>query len=176
MDVEDDAPPWDLAAGDDDVSEAGDRTAETTILARHISSKSTGRVKKPGKKISRYGIEYPSLPTSVVKRLAQRFAGKAKISSDTLSTIMQASDWFFEQLGDDLRAYANHAKGRTTINESDMLTLMRRQRQTSASATPYALAQRHLPRELLQELRMPAPAPVKKRRRKATAGEDEEVG
>lgn len=109
--------------GDEDV-EIGDLAAQT-IIARQ-TSKSAQRVKRPGKRISRHGIEYPSLPTSVVKRLAQKFAGKTKISADTLSTIMQASDWFFEQLGDDLRAYANHAKGRTTINESDMLTLMRR--------------------------------------------------
>lgn len=88
---------------------------------------------KPGKKakkISRHGIEYPSLPQGVVKRLATTFARnagipKAKISGDTLAAIMQASDWFFEQLGDDLAAYARHA-GRKTIDESDMLTLMRR--------------------------------------------------
>lgn len=57
-----------------------------------------------------------------------------------------------------------------------------RQRQTNAQTTPFALAQRYLPRELLQELRMTPPVPVKKRR-KATAsssrtgagGEDEEV-
>ena len=42
-----------------------------------------------------------------------------------------------------------------------------RQRQTSASTTPFALAQRHLPRELLQELRMPVPAPTKAPRKKA---------
>lgn len=88
---------------------------------------------KPGKKtkkISRHGIEYPSLPQGVVKRLATTFARsagipKAKITGDTLAAIMQASDWFFEQLGDDLSAYAKHA-GRKTIDESDMLTLMRR--------------------------------------------------
>jgi hypothetical protein len=39
---------------------------------------------------------------------------------------MQASDWFFEQLGEDLQAYAKHA-GRKTIDESDVLTLMKRQ-------------------------------------------------
>ncbi|KAF4772768.1 hypothetical protein HER10_EVM0000677 [Colletotrichum scovillei] len=44
---------------------------------------------------------------------------------DTLAEIQRASDWFFEQLGDDLSAYAKHAK-RKTIDESDMLTLMRR--------------------------------------------------
>ncbi|TPX13954.1 uncharacterized protein E0L32_005654 [Thyridium curvatum] len=133
-----------------------------------------GKKKKRGVKVSKFGVEYPSLPPSVVKRLAQTFAqtsgvGKAKISPDTLNTIMQASDWFFEQLGDDLQAYAKHA-GRKTIDESDMLTLMRRQRQTSSVTTPFSLAQRHLPRELLQELRMTPPAPVKQRRRRNVSG------
>lgn len=85
--------------------------------------------KKPGVKTSKHGIPYPSLPAGVVKRLAQTFAqsggARGKISSDTLAAVMQASDWFFEQLGDDLQAYAKHA-GRKTIDESDMLTLMRR--------------------------------------------------
>lgn len=124
MEVEQDAP-LDLGVVDEDEDNEIGNLAEQTVVARQ-TSKSVQRGKKPGKKISRHGIAYPSLPTSVVKRLAQKFAGKTKISADTLSTIMQASDWFFEQLGDDLRAYANHARGRTTINESDMLTLMRR--------------------------------------------------
>ncbi|KAH9884031.1 centromere kinetochore component CENP-T-domain-containing protein [Xylariomycetidae sp. FL2044] len=129
------------------------------------------RTKKAGKKISSHGIEYPQLPTNVVKRLATTFAktagvNKAKISPDTLNTIMQATDWFFEQLGDDLSAYAKHA-GRKTIDESDMVTLMRRQRQTNASTTPFALASRHLPRELIQELRMPVPTPSKASRKKS---------
>ena len=51
----------------------------------------------------------------------------------------------------------------------DPLTKRYRQRQTSASTTPFALAQRHLPRELLQELRMPAPPPTKAPRKKAAA-------
>ena len=41
--------------------------------------------------------------------------------------------------------------------------------------TPFALAQRHLPRELLQELRMTPPVPVKKRRKAGPEAEDEEV-
>lgn len=100
-----------------------DVSNETVIIGQ--PSRTEPRVKRPGKRISRYGIQYPPLPTSVVKRLVQRFAGKSKISLDTLNAIMQASDWFFEQLGDDLQAYAHHAN-RETINESDMLTLMRR--------------------------------------------------
>ena len=47
-----------------------------------------------------------------------------------------------------------------------------RQRQTNSSSTPFSLAQRYLPRELLQELRMPVPQ-VPKKRRRATQGEEE---
>ncbi|KAK3388978.1 centromere kinetochore component CENP-T-domain-containing protein [Sordaria brevicollis] len=139
---------------------------------------------KATKKISKHGIEYTSLPPAMVKRLAQTFAktsgAKGNISPEALKAIMQASDWFFEQLGDDLSAYAKHAH-RKTIDMSDMLTLMKRQRQTNAQTTPFALAQRYLPRELLQELRMTPPVPTKKRRKAATSsrleamGEDEEV-
>jgi histone H3/H4 len=150
-------------------------------------------------KVSKYGIEYPSLPPAVVKRLAQNFAkasgAKGKITPDAMKAIMQASDWFFEQLGEDLQAYAKHA-GRKTIDESDVLTLMKRygtiyrwvsqtmiytwltscrQRQISTNTTPFALAQRHLPRELLQELRMPPPAVPKKRRKAKGGAEDEDV-
>lgn len=114
----------DITVDDDEESGAADLSTETVII-RQMSRAESLRVRKPGKKISKYGIQYPSLPTSVVKRLAQRFTGKSKISPDTLSAIMQASDWFFEQLGDDLQAYAHHAN-RETINESDMVTLMRR--------------------------------------------------
>ncbi|KAJ4997494.1 hypothetical protein K4K48_006832 [Colletotrichum sp. SAR 10_66] len=138
------------------------------------------QLSKKGLKLSRYGVEYPSLPPAVVKRLAGTFAKssgitKTKISPEALAEIQRASDWFFEQLGDDLSAYAKHAK-RKTIDESDMLTLMRRQRQTNSTTTPFSLAQRHLPRELLQELRMPKPLPPaeprKKRRSTKGGGED----
>ncbi|KAI0967835.1 centromere kinetochore component CENP-T-domain-containing protein [Xylaria arbuscula] len=155
---------------------------ETTAQSRTTNlAPSRGTLRKRGKKKSRYGIEYPSLPVGVVKRLATTCAktagSKGKIGPDTLDAIMQATDWFFEQLGDDLSAFAKHA-GRKTIDESDMIALMRRQRQTNASTTPFALAQRHLPRELLQELRMPVPvlskAPRKKARRVDVEGEEQE--
>lgn len=50
-----------------------------------------------------------------------------------------------------------------------------RQRQINPNTTPFALAQRHLPRELLQELRMPPPVAPKKRRRAKDAAVDEDV-
>ncbi|KAH8661894.1 centromere kinetochore component CENP-T-domain-containing protein [Xylariales sp. PMI_506] len=173
--------PFDLPALQE-AEEGHDETMDTTILSRTagLASRPHARRAKTGKKMSKYGIVYSSLPPGVVKRLASTFArtaglGKAKISPDTMDVIMRASDWFFEQLSDDLSAYAKHA-GRRTIDESDVITLMRRQRQTSKSTTPFALAQRHLPRELLQELRMPVPPPSKAPRKKSRlvgAGEED---
>lgn len=102
----------------------------STAKARASSTKGP-RTKEPKeKKISKHGIPYPSLPVGVVKKLASTFGkaggnGKSKINKDTMTAIMQATDWFFEQVGDDLGAYARHAK-RKTIDESDVVTLMKR--------------------------------------------------
>ncbi|KAI1445175.1 hypothetical protein F5Y02DRAFT_427145 [Annulohypoxylon stygium] len=171
-------------ANDVDDGDGGNEEVNETIISEALDLATERRsTRKKGKKISRHGIEYPSLPQGVVKRLATTLAktagvSKAKISPDTLEAIMQATDWFFEQLGDDLAAYAGHA-GRKTIDESDMVMLMRRQRQTNASTTTFALAQRHLPRELLQEMRMsvppPAKAPRKKKSRHSEVEQEEEV-
>lgn len=156
---------------------------------------------KPKKelKVSRHGIPYPSLPVNVVKKLATTFARpngtrKSQLSKETLEAIMEASDWFFEQVSDDLGAYARHA-GRRMINESDMITLMKRcgreslspgfkqqltlditcrQRQINAKTTPFSLAQRYLPRELLQQIRIP-PTEKPRKRRKQTLEDVEEV-
>ncbi len=111
-----------------------------TIISQRIPNPPTQRGysrRKNGKRISRHGIEYPSLPQGVVKRLATTLAktagvSKAKISSDTLDAIMQATDWFFEQLGDDLSAYARHA-GRKTIFTQDWKPITRK---ATTSALP----------------------------------------
>ena len=86
--------------------------------------------KSKEQKVSRHGIPYPSLPVAVVKKLAATFArssgnGKSKIDKDTMAAIMQATDWFLEQVADDLGTYAKHAR-RRTIDESDVITLMKR--------------------------------------------------
>lgn len=114
---------------------------------------------------------------------------KSKIDKGTMAAIMQATDWFLEQAADDLGTYAKHAK-RRTIDESDVITLMKRyvssndgtsgpissnhqlmhfltysrQRQLNANTTPFSLAQRYLPRELIQDIRM-APPPKSGARR-----------
>ncbi|MCJ1346889.1 hypothetical protein MMC31_005109 [Peltigera leucophlebia] len=107
--------------------------------------------------VSRRGISYSPLPARVVKTVASRFqrlyakGGKATIKGDTLIPLMEASNEFFEQLGYDLKAYAQHAK-RKKIDESDVTTVMKRQRHLTATRTTFSLAQKYLPRELLQEV------------------------
>ncbi|TEA03250.1 Inner kinetochore subunit cnp20 [Colletotrichum sidae] len=169
----------DIQTADADATEEDGGDDAMTQLAQQQQQQRARKLSKRGIKLSKHGMEYPSLPPAVVKRLAGTFArssgvAKTKLSPEALVEIQRASDWFFEQLGDDLSAYAKHAK-RKTIDESDMLTLMRRQRQTNSTTTPFSLAQRHLPRELLQELRMPKPLPPadpRKKRRAAKGAED----
>lgn len=132
--ADDFAPMLDQRSDDEDEPEeearGGDSSAEETVGLEAVTAKSATKkgTKKRTTKVSRYGMEYPSLPPGVVKRLAQTFAkssgAKGKISPDALKAIMQASDWFFEQVGDDLSVYAKHAH-RKTIDESDMLTLLK---------------------------------------------------
>ncbi|KAF2275934.1 uncharacterized protein EI97DRAFT_433867 [Westerdykella ornata] len=120
--------------------------------------------------ISRSGHEYPSFPAAVVKRIAtgmvakSQGTGKGKINKETLAVLVQTTDWFFEQVSEDLAAYAGHA-GRKVVEEQDVVCLMKRQRQISANTTAFSLAQKMLPRELLQELRM-QPVSAKGRRQK----------
>lgn len=135
-DEEDAAPESDIEGNvnhemDDDETQMDDIMQEDTILEQQLSAAARPKAGKKKKlKLSKHGIPYPSLPAGVVKKLATTYArtagnSKAKLSKDTLDMIMQASDWFFEQVSGDLGAYAGHA-GRKTVDESDMVTLMNR--------------------------------------------------
>ncbi|QSZ31066.1 hypothetical protein DSL72_000627 [Monilinia vaccinii-corymbosi] len=129
---------------------------------------------KKNNKVSKHGLKYSSLPLGVVKKHASNFARNGaskgeKLSRDALDAIMQATDWFFEQISEDLSTYSEHA-GRKTIDKSDVLMLMKRQRQTNATTTPFSLAQSRLPRELLQDVRMIPPLISKDRSRKKSSG------
>lgn len=124
---------FDVNADDEvptDVEAAG-ADGDADDAPRGQLSASRRQKQKRGKRVSRHGIDYPPLPPSFVKKVAQRALQSSglsnrRVSSETLAALTQASDWFFDQLGDDLRAYATHAK-RKTIDESDVTTLMRRQ-------------------------------------------------
>jgi histone H3/H4 len=134
--------------GEDEVDEIETREREAALVPRgadadvsmhdisRYETENIGKEKRKGfrrnkkVKVSKHGIQYPSLPASVVKKLATTYArtsgnSKAKINKETLDAVMQASDWFFEQVSEDLGAYARHA-GRKTIDESDVATLMKR--------------------------------------------------
>lgn len=156
---------------------------ESSAIDRSLLSPAPEVTKKPGRRrkelrTSKYGLEYPTFPPATVKRLAAGFMrshgnGNTKISKETLAAIMQATDWFFEQAAEDLASYAEHAE-RKNIDESDVVTLMKRQRQINANTTSFSLAQKLLPRELLQEIRMAPPTKLKRRKRKRTETIDEE--
>ncbi|KAG4305988.1 hypothetical protein PORY_000898 [Pneumocystis oryctolagi] len=127
------------------------------------SSKPSTRSNKPKmQKLSQYGIPLPSLSTVFIKQLVANFT-TLKISKDALKEIILASDQFFEQISEDLKAFAAHA-GRKTIEDSDVIQLMKRQRQINSKTTLYSLFQKYIPRELESE--MPPPSKKSKRFKK----------
>lgn len=103
--------------------------SRTTGVVRRLQDEPALRGRKL-QKLSRHKIPVPNLPYGVIKRLATRYArvgagAKTKINKETLVAIEQATEWFFEQASEDLATYSRHA-GRKTIDESDVLTLMKR--------------------------------------------------
>lgn len=73
---------------------------------------------------SAYGIDYAPLPPAVIRKLASQLSA-TKLSKDTLRVLDEASEAFFRQTADSLRAFARHA-GRKTVDESDVVQLMMR--------------------------------------------------
>lgn len=111
---------------DEEQGNASDVSEALQESRNRSSFKSSRKIQK----ISRYGKRLPSIPTSIIKKLATRFVRssgqtKPKLNKECIGAIEQASEWFFEQLGDDLHSYSEHA-GRKTIDETDMVALMRR--------------------------------------------------
>ena len=183
--AEDDAQPD--VIGFDDEDEMEDVTDDEPIATevhvnRPVPSTAEVMTKKPPRaksrkeqKYSKHGIAVPSLPPGIVKKVAAQFSrstsrGKAKLGKDSLLALEDATEWFFEQAGEDLGAYAAHA-GRRTIDESDVVQLLRRldhthnscvtsansenrQRHIGKNATIFSLAERYLPKELLQDIRV----------------------
>lgn len=111
-------------------------------------------------KLTRKGNTVPALPASLIKRVAidsMTRIGKKKpvISRESLTALEQASEWFFEQVGMDLEAYSSHAKRRKRIDDTDVLTLMRRQRVIGKGQGLAELAGELLPDEVLLNLDLP---------------------
>lgn len=95
----------------------------------NATSRAGRRAPRPVKKL-RDGFPYLSFPTGITKKIAANFArslgSKSQvIDKETLEAITEASDQYFQQLSHDLDVFAKHA-GRKTIDESDVITVMRR--------------------------------------------------
>ncbi|KAK9317565.1 centromere kinetochore component CENP-T-domain-containing protein [Lipomyces starkeyi] len=95
----------------------------------------------------------PALPKKLIKDLAKNFSS-IPLSADALHAVTHATDLFFKQASSDLATYARHAN-RKTIDESDVLVLLKRQRQLTPKVTVFGLAHKYLPSELVAELRLP---------------------
>jgi histone H3/H4 len=111
-------------------------------------------------KLTRKGNTIPSLPSSLVKRVAidsMTRMGKKRptIYRESLAALEQATDWFFEQMGEDLEAYSDHAKRKKRIDDADAITLMKRQRVIGRHQSLEDLAQEFLPDEVLLDMQLP---------------------
>lgn len=127
---------WESDLGSDNDLELAAYREEESALDRSLqlpeapaSVKKRMGTRRKELKLSRVGLEYPSFPAAPVKKLALSFmksqGSKAQLNKDALDALVQTTDDFFEQIGIDLAAYAQHA-GRKVIEESDVLALMRR--------------------------------------------------
>jgi histone H3/H4 len=117
----------DLALYREEVSAMG-RSLETQSPERAVGKQRNARRAKE-LRISQRGLEYPSFPVAPIKKLALGFmksqGSKAQLNKDALAALVKVTDDFFEQIGIDLAAYAQHG-GRKMIEESDVIALMKR--------------------------------------------------
>jgi histone H3/H4 len=106
-----------------------DRSLQTQSPERPAAAKERPVRKAKELRISQRGLEYPSFPTAPVKKLALGFmksqGSKAQLNKDAVAALVKVTDDFFEQIGIDLAAYAQHG-GRKMIEESDVIALMKR--------------------------------------------------
>ncbi|KAK9321129.1 centromere kinetochore component CENP-T-domain-containing protein [Lipomyces orientalis] len=126
---------------------AENRKINSMSLDSAISAKSTSSKRARPKKLEQV------LPKKLIKDLIKNLSS-FPVSTEALQTVTDASDMFVKQTSSDLAKYAQHAN-RKTIDESDVLMLMKRQRQLTPKVTVFGLAHKYLPSELLAELRLP---------------------
>jgi histone H3/H4 len=146
---------------DEESVSPGLRSAQDEI--RRLTPMEAAAARRPRRKkvkLTRAGVEIPALPSSLIKRVAiesMTRTGKRKAAIDraSLQALEQATEWFLEQVGEDLEAYSNHAGRRKRIDASDVLALMRRQRVLMGDGKLGDFAIEHLPTEALLELDLP---------------------
>lgn len=92
----------------------------------------------------------PTIPGRIIKDLAASMTNH-KLNPAALEAILDASEEFFQQASTDLAAYAKHGK-RKTIDFTDVLQLMQRQRAIPNVSSTFTLAKKYLPQELVDEI------------------------
>lgn len=125
---------------DDESSRAAEAEAEAQAQAQaeahaRVQARVQARARAQAQaqaqvRVSAHNIQYPPMTNLFVRQVVQHAAqnsalGHQRLPADALETFSRASEWFFRQLGDDLRAYAGHA-GRSMVEERDLIALMHR--------------------------------------------------
>ena len=108
-------------------------------------------------KLTRHGEMVPSLPSSLIKRVAiqaQAHLGNRRptLGKDHMRALEQATEWYFEQVGEDLAAYSTHARRKKRIDKSDVLLLLRRQRLLQRPGELAKTAREILPKEAVADM------------------------
>ncbi|KAK6353409.1 hypothetical protein TWF696_005375 [Orbilia brochopaga] len=170
-DISDDEPLPPIQDDDEDVDV--DNATDLRSTSKPTATAGTKRKRKE-LPLSAHGIPYPSIPAKTVKViLARTGAGAPKLSKEALAAVMQATEAYFENLGGDLGGFARHAK-RRTVEEADVIQVLRRHRLLSDRTTVFSLAAQHLPRELLQDIRIQVPRRnIPKTRRRRVPGDNQ---
>lgn len=125
------------------------------VSAKQETSRRRRRVK-----MTRHGTLVPSLPSSLIKKIATEVhvrngRRKPAFGPEHTKALEQATEWFFEQAGEDLAAYSSHGRRKRRIDTSDVLLLMRRQRVLQGTGDLRKLAKEWLPKDVRSTIDLP---------------------
>lgn len=132
---------------------------DLTALQSANAKQETGR-RKRRVKMTKHGTLVPSLPSSLIKKIATEVHvrnGRRKpvFGPEHTKALEQATEWFFEQVGEDLAAYSSHGRRKRRIDSEDVFLLMRRQRLFQNPGELRKFAKTWLPKEVRATLDLP---------------------
>lgn len=139
-------------------------TQSDSLNGQHglVESIAAAAVTRPRRrlKMNHRGNMIPSIPSSLIKRIVHESQAKANkrkttLGKDHMKALEQATEWFFEQVSEDLETYSQHSRRKKRIDADDVLLLMRRQRVLRNDGDLQKLAKDWLPREVLNDLDLP---------------------
>ncbi|OAP64998.1 hypothetical protein AYL99_00970 [Fonsecaea erecta] len=139
-------------ASERDAEHEGGQTSRQGSVVEEEPQPAPRKPRRKKVKLTRHGELVPSLPSSLVRRVALEAQARLgnrrlKVGKDHMQALEQATEWFFEQVGEDLEAYSTHAR-RKRIDQSDVLMLMRRQRLLQSDGELPKAAKELLPKEV----------------------------